>query len=194
MPPSALGTRRRTGGQVFAGLIRAVNLPGHQALKMDDLKAFLGEIGLTDARTLLASGNFVAKATVRDAAALERMLERESARRLKLSTEFFVRELEEWNSVVTGNPFPKEAAHDPGRLVVLFMKAAPERARVTALQSAIQGRETVRALGRHLVTYYPDGQGRSKLNASMIEKHLGLSGTARNWNTVLKLKAMLESE
>jgi uncharacterized protein (DUF1697 family) len=33
--------------------------------------------------------------------------------------------------------------------------------------------------------------GRSKLSNQMIERHLGASGTARNWNTVLRLEALL---
>ena len=177
----------------YVGLLRAVNLPGHQPLTMTRLRTFLGQVGLKDARTLIQSGNFVATAAARDASTLERMLERECVRRLKLTTEFFVRTPEEWAAVVAGNPFPKQAARDPSHLVVVFLKAEPERARVGALERAIPGRETIRALGRHLVAYYPDGQGRSKLNAAMIEKHLGISGTARNWNTVLKLQAMLES-
>jgi uncharacterized protein (DUF1697 family) len=64
-----------------------------------------------------------------------------------------------------------------------------DRAAVAALQSAIAGRETVRAKGREAYITYPDGMGRSKLTTALIEKHLGCRGTARNWNTVLKLAA-----
>jgi uncharacterized protein (DUF1697 family) len=49
----------------------------------------------------------------------------------------------------------------------------------------------VRAKGRHAYIYYPDGVGRSKLTAALIEKHLGCRGTARNWNTVQKLAAIV---
>jgi uncharacterized protein (DUF1697 family) len=40
--------------------------------------------------------------------------------------------------------------------------------------------------GREMIVYYPTGQGKSKLRWAPIEKIVGL-GTARNWNTVLKL-------
>jgi uncharacterized protein (DUF1697 family) len=39
--------------------------------------------------------------------------------------------------------------------------------------------------------YAPDGIGRSKL-AAKIEKALGVPVTARNWNTVGKIIAMVE--
>jgi uncharacterized protein (DUF1697 family) len=64
---------------------------------------------------------------------------------------------------------------------------------VTALQKAIVGREIVRAQGRSAYIVYPDGIGRSKLTAAMIEKKLGTRGTGRNWNTVLKLAALASS-
>ena len=41
---------------------------------------------------------------------------------------------------------------------------------------------------------YPDGQGNSKLTNAVIERKLGTSGTARNWNTVLKLADAVKLE
>jgi uncharacterized protein (DUF1697 family) len=177
--------------KLYAGLLRAVNLPGHNAISMAALAAFLGELGLEDARTLLQSGNFVARAADRDAAALERRLEREAASRLELTTEFHVRTPSDWSGLIAANPFQPEARNDPARLAVLFMKAAPSRAAVKKLEAAIPGREVIRASGRHLYAYYPDGMGRSKLSTALIARHLGASGTARNWNTVMRLQALL---
>ena len=89
-----------------------------------------------------------------------------------------------------GNPFPKEAKTDPGHLLVMFLKAAPGAAAVRGLQQQIKDRELVRGIGRELFITYPDGVGRSRLTATMIEKALETRGTARNWNTVLKIQAL----
>lgn len=94
--------------------------------------------------------------------------------------------------MIAGNPFPKEARNDPARLVVLFLKSAPSREAATALKRAIVGREIVNVIGRHAYVVYPDGMGRSRLTSVLIEARLGTRGTARNWNTVMKLGAMLE--
>ena len=91
----------------------------------------------------------------------------------------------EWDAVVASNPFPDEAASDPGHLVVMALKAAPDAAAVAALQASVAGRETVRAVGRQAYLVYPDGIGESKLTIKLIEKHLGTRGTGRNWNTTL---------
>jgi len=70
---------------------------------------------------------------------------------------------------------------------VMFLKTSPSRDAVTALQNAIKGREVVKAEGRQAYLVYPDGVGRSRLTTALIEQKLGTRGTARNWNTVLKL-------
>jgi len=171
-------------------LLRAVNVGGTGKLAMADLKAMLVKIGFADARTLLQSGNVVFTSD-RKPDALEKLLEAETAKRMKVATEYFVRTAKEWDGVVATNPFPREAKDDPGRLVVLVTKAAPTAAAVKALQAAIKGREVVKGGARHAYLYYPDGQGNSKLTPSMIERHLGTRGTARNWNTVMKLMGMV---
>jgi len=157
---------------------------------MEDLRDLVTRLGFADAQSLLASGNLVFRGGAKTGAQLERLLESEAARRLSLETDFFVRNAEEWKAVIAYNPFTAEAERDPARLVVMFLKDAPGAPAVKALQAAITGREVVRAKGAHAYIVYPDGQGRSRLTAAVIEKHLGTRGTGRNWNTVLKLGAL----
>jgi uncharacterized protein (DUF1697 family) len=49
----------------------------------------------------------------------------------------------------------------------------------------------VHADGRQLYMTFPDGMGNSKA-APLVEKVLATRGTARNWNTVLKLSQLAE--
>jgi uncharacterized protein (DUF1697 family) len=41
--------------------------------------------------------------------------------------------------------------------------------------------------GPEIYLYYPNGVGRSKLSNAVLEGKLQTSGTARNWNTLVKL-------
>jgi len=178
---------------VHIALLRAVNVAGHGSVGMGVLRTFFEDLGFAGARTLLQSGNVVFQSGSPSDPAIERRLETEAEKRLGLHTTFFVRAAAEWEALIAGNPFPDQAAHDPSHLVAMCLKVAPKAAAVTALQAAIKGRELVRADGgRHVYITYPDGIGRSKLTAAVIEKALGSAGTARNWNTVLKLAALTE--
>ncbi|HEY3215977.1 MAG TPA: DUF1697 domain-containing protein [Candidatus Eisenbacteria bacterium] len=171
----------------YIGLLRAVNLAGHNRVGMADLRKLLAGLGMRDVRSLLQSGNLVFGSDLRSGAKLEALLEGAAAKRLGLETDFLVRTAEDWSAMVDGNPFPEEARRDPSHLLVLFLKQAPNRANVAAVERAITGRERVRAKGRHAYLVYPDGIGRSRLTSAVIERTLGTRGTARNWNTVRKL-------
>jgi len=159
-------------------------------VSMAELRDLLAELGFANVQSLLQSGNLVFDSRASTPARLESRLEQAAKDRLQLETAFFVRTAREWAEIVAGNPFPDEAKRDPAHLVVQFLKGAPDRGQITALEQAIAGREVIRAGGRHLYIVYPDGIGRSKLTNALIEQKLGTQGTARNWNTVLKLASL----
>jgi uncharacterized protein (DUF1697 family) len=175
----------------YVGLLRAVNVGGRKPVAMAALRAWLAGLGFEEPRTLLQSGNVVFRGRRLTGARLERLLETEAAKTLGVETDFLVRTAEEWAGVIARNPFTAEAARDPAHLATVFLKDAPSAAQVAALRAAIVGREVVRASGREAFIVYPDGMGRSKLTLPLIERKLGSRGTARNWNTVLKLAALV---
>lgn len=160
---------------------------------MADLKGMFDALKFAGVRTLLQSGNVVFSSDDKAGAQLESRLEAETEKRFKLATQYFVRTSAEWDSIILANPFPREAANDPGHLLVLPLKTAPSPTALAALEASIQGRETVRAKGRTLYAYYPDGIGNSKLTVALIERKLGSPCTGRNWNTTLKIQSALAS-
>jgi uncharacterized protein (DUF1697 family) len=176
----------------YVAVLRAINLGAHNRIAMADLRAMCAKLDLANARTLLVSGNVVFESRVGSSDKLEQLLEDASTKHLGVTTDYFVRSAKEWQAVIDANPFPAEASNDPSRLVMMCLRGAPSAAQVKALQRAIKGRETVRLKGKHAYFVYPDGQGRSKLTIAMIENALGTRGTARNWNTVLKLGTLVQ--
>src|SRR6266851_3032910 len=173
-------------------LLRGINVGGRNLVAMSDLRDLLAALGFAGARSLLQSGNLIFQSDRRIGATLERLLEIETEKRLSASVDYFVRTAAEWQKIVARNPFPDEAVRDPSHLVVLFLKEEPKANDVKALQAAIRGPEIVRAEGKQAYFVYPAGIGTSKLTNSLIEKTLGLRGTGRHWNTVLKLAALTQ--
>lgn len=174
-------------------LVRAINVGGHQVVGMADLCQMVGDLGFAEARSILQTGNLLFRTNSATDAALESLLESATAKQFGFQTDFFVRTANEWKELITRNPFPAAAKNDPAHLLVIFLKHAPDKQQMAALKAAIVGRETVRAVGKQLYAIYPDGVGRSKLTIALIEKKLGTRGTGRNWNTVLKMGALVEA-
>lgn len=106
-------------------LLRAVNVGGHQPVAMADLKSLLADLGFSDVKSLLQSGNLVFRADGTPAA-VERQLQAETEKRLGVRCDIHVRSAAEWAEMVARNPFPEEAERDPGHLLVLFVRKAIE--------------------------------------------------------------------
>jgi uncharacterized protein (DUF1697 family) len=175
---------------VQIALLRAINVGGRNRISMAELRELVETLGFTNVRTLLQSGNLVFKTGKGSSAAIERQLEVETKKRFSLEISYVVRTAAEWETIIAQNPFGEAAKRDPAHLCVMPLKDAPTPSAVNELQAAIQGRETVHALGKELYLVYPDGIGTSKLTNVLIERKLSTRGTARNWNTVLKLATL----
>jgi uncharacterized protein (DUF1697 family) len=171
--------------------LRAVNVAGHNRLPMAKLRAFFAGLGFAEARSLLQSGNVVFSGGSRTAAQLEHFLERETAARLGLQTSYFVRSSKELSELIKRNPLRLPAGSDPSRLVVVLLKEKPQAAAVAALRAAHRGPEILGVRGRHAYVFYPEGIGRATLTTAVIEAKLRARGTGRNWNTLLRLAAMI---
>ena len=172
-------------------LLRAVNLGAHNKIGMADLKALLVGLGFEDVQTLLQSGNVVFSGGSKTTAALEQTLERAAAKQLGLETDFFVRTAKEWQAVIDANPVsargqgrpepsPCRDHEGPGGPGERDGAAESDR------RPGSRAREGPLRLHRLSRRHRP-----LEADERVIEKKLGTRGTARNWNTVLKLPLAL---
>lgn len=171
-------------------LLRAVNVGGRKVLK-DDLLGLAKDLGFDDAKTLLASGNLVLWGKGGADADIERRLEEGLEKRMGLRTEFMVRSPAELKAIIAANPFPDVAETRPAQLLVSFLKQPLPAGNVEVLRAAITGRERVEARHKELYIDFIDGIGESMLDRDWKKTKKAPVGTARNWNTVLKLAAMV---
>jgi uncharacterized protein (DUF1697 family) len=176
----------------YVGLLRGINVGGNKLLAMADLRELMTTLAFSDVTTLLQSGNVVFRGPAKAAAKVEARIEAALATRLGLPVDVHIRTADEWRAIVKANPFRAEAKNDPGHLLVTCFRAPLDPAKVKALQAAITGPEILHADGRHLYMVFPDGVGNSRA-AAIAGRMLGADGTARNWNTVLKLATLCAS-
>lgn len=95
--------------------------------------------------------------------------------------------------MIAANPFPDLARDRPNTLLAMPLAATPAAGAAEALKAALPGQEAVELVGDNLFIAYGEGIGTSKLTNTLIERKLGVRGTGRNWNTVLKLAALTGS-
>src|SRR5687768_4762404 len=167
----------------YVALLRGINLGKARQVDMTRLREILTARGHGAVRTHLRSGNVVLDSTLPEdelAADLSSAIGEEFG----FDVPVVVRTGEELAAVVAGDPFATVAT-DPARYLVTFMAEPPEPARVDALPPADSGDYLVR--GRELYLWLPDGIQGTPLASWKWDRLLLAPGTARNWNTVLRL-------
>jgi uncharacterized protein (DUF1697 family) len=174
----------------YALLLRGINVGRAHRIAMADLRALLEAEGHAEVRTLLQSGNVVLDAR-QPAAELARAVELALERRFGFPVPVVVRTAEELLAVVAADPLGSVAT-DPSRYVVFFTDGEVPAGVVELLGSTDPGDDAFAVAGRELYLWCPHGQLSSPLAAALAKHRGGPVGTARNWNTVLKVAAMLQ--
>jgi len=169
-------------------LLRGVNVGGVK-VEMAPLRELAAGLGLQNPQTLLASGNLVVDSPLAPPA-LEARLEAAIAERFGRSIDVIVRTGEQWRVMMTANPFQEQAATDGAKLLVMVMKTGVRPGAVEALRAFAADGERVEEAGGDLFFWHPHGLGRSKMAEKAQPRLIG-PGTGRNWNTALKLLALL---
>jgi len=172
-------------------LLRAVNVGGTGKLPMAELRALAADLGFESPRTLLASGNLVFEAPAHPDPGPILQAALQSERGLK--TEVILRSPQAWAAMIAANPYPDMARDRPSALLAMPLMQTPAAGALDLLRASIPGDEAVELVGDNLFVAYVAGMGTSKLDNGLIERKLGVRGTGRNWNTVLKLAAMTGS-
>ena len=168
-------------------LFRGMNTGGVRA-PVAEQRAMAEEMGLKNPRTLAASGNLVVESG-KATAALEHEIEAAMEKRFGLKIAAMVRTPEQWAKLIAANPFAKEAALHPAKVLAMVMKDGIKAGALEACRELAEGGERVEAAGDVLYFWFPNGQGESAIFKKATPRLLGM-GTGRNWNTVLKLAEM----
>lgn len=167
----------------YAAFLRAVNVGGTGKLPMADLRRMCGEIGFTEVRTYIASGNAVftsdeSKQSVKTA--LEDKLQAYADKPIGV----VVRSASELRAVLGNNPFP---GRDPKHTLAILLDRKPPK---DALARAVGQSDEEMSIGiREIYVHYKSGIGHSKLRIPAAKE-----GTARNMNTIAKMVELAERQ
>jgi len=161
---------------VYIALLRAINVGGTGTLPMAELKSICEEIGFTEVKTYIQSGNVVFRSADSEKAAGEK-LDEALGKRLGKKPGVMIRSRRQMEMVAGNAPFPDAK---PSFVLVHFLAEAAPKNALDAMV-APDGEEAVIS-GHEIYVHYPIGSGKSKLKLAALK-----AGTSRNINTVRKL-------
>jgi uncharacterized protein (DUF1697 family) len=172
-----------------AVLLRGVNVGRAKRIAMSDFAALLTDLGLTDVRTLLNSGNAVGtwSGTVGSlAAGVGAAIES----RLGFTCDVVVRTKAQIEAVVATDPLGTVATN-PSWYLVTFLGSAPAASDVARLAALDLSPDQWVLEGNELYVWMPTAVNESPVGKQLAKGVLGVTWTGRNWSTVTKLRDLL---
>lgn len=169
-------------------LLRAVNVSGRSRVPMARLReALAAATDLEDVSTYIASGNILC-ATPREPAAACASVRALIAAEFGVDTPVTHRTHTELAESEAAQPFPEGEV----KLVhAMFLEGAPAAGALEALHERLVPGERLALVGHDLwIDYAPGGVHTTKLTKAVLDRALGVPGTARNLRTVRKLIAL----
>lgn len=173
-------------------LLRSMVIAGRR-VKGAEIRGLAEAVGGTDVRSVIATGNLLFRSR-KAPATLERELEAACAAFYGKATEMVVKTAEQWRSLMEANPFPAESSRKPSHVLAWAMRDPLPDSGLEQLRRRASAKEKVArtAQGDIYMWFGGDDPDSSKLPAGFGLDALGAVGTNRNWNTMLKITAVLD--
>ncbi|MFL6675608.1 MAG: DUF1697 domain-containing protein [Massilia sp.] len=172
----------------YIALLRGVNVGRAKRVAMADLRKLIADLGYSDVRSVLNSGNIVFSAARLSPAAAAEAIEEALVLKLGVAARVMVLASDELATIIEQNPLLPSAT-DHSRLLT-FILADPSLGEAVAPLGAHDWTPGALALGERAVyVWCPDGVLDSAA-AAAVGKQLGDATTARNWSTLSKLQAL----
>lgn len=171
-------------------LLRGVNVGANRALPMADLRAILSDLGLTEIRTHIQSGNAVFRAP----GGLDGLAERVAASigaRFPFTPAAMVLPADALTAILSDNPFA-EAGRADGSKVHIGILAHPVTADPAALRALAAPDERFHLTDAAFYLHAPSGIGRAKL-AARAEALLKVPMTMRNQRVAEAIAALAQA-
>ena len=172
----------------YIAFLRAVNVGG-RIVKMDHLRALFADLGFSNVRTHIQSGNvfFESKSQKKDT--LARKIEAYLGADLGFDVPTFVRTIDEVEHVLALDPFKRVKVTTDVRLCVIFIsKPLPMDVKLP-LKSRTGEFEILSATNGEAFTVVRLRNGKMGNPSAYLEKTFGLAATARFFDTTGKILA-----
>jgi uncharacterized protein (DUF1697 family) len=168
---------------VYLILFRGVG--GKTQLPVQALRAKLTAAGFENVATYINSGNAIVrsrmsrKKVIATIAGLCRT-------HFDFDKAIFAPTLAEWDTLIARNPFAKAAAKTPKFVHAALLESPPKPEDIERVRACAVKGEALEVIEGVAYLHTPHGFGTCKM-AEKFDKGIGVTNTARNWNTVLKL-------
>jgi len=172
----------------LVAFLRAINAGPGRVVRMKVLPHAFESLGFSGVATFLGSGNVMFETSAKDAALLEKKIERRLQQVLWYKAPVFIRTLAELKELADLEPFENSEIHGADLNIIFLADHLDERskAKLLALRTGTDGFHVRR---REIYWWRHKKPGTLLYSTVPLEKLLPVSFTIRSTNTIRKLAA-----
>jgi len=168
---------------VYLILFRGVG--GKTQLPTRVLREKLTEAGFENVATYINSGNAIVRSRLSRKNVLSTIADLCRAE-FDFDKAIFTPTLAEWDDLIAHNPFARAAESAPTTVHAALLESTPKAADVERIRACTEKGEEIEVIKGIAYLHTPHGFGKCRM-AEKFDSWIGVTNTARNWNTVLKL-------
>jgi len=165
-------------------LLRGINVGGNNKIRMAELRSVLTSSGFENVETYIQSGNVSVDSEKKIPVKLiSEIIEQE----FKLQIPVVIQTKAQIDKAIKNIPYTN---FEPKKLHVIYLDKKVPKKQIELIEIEKYLPDTFTIIDEHIFIHYQDNSWASKLTIKVFEKALGVTATARNWNTALKLQQM----
>lgn len=172
--------------KTYIALLKGINVGGHKKVPMAELRDLLTNAGFQNVQTYIQSGNAIFQASEK-ASELETKIENLISIQFGFEVSVIIKSNKELQSILDASPFSKEKKE---KSYFILLNGIPESNLVEEVDQLIYENEEIIIKNDCLYFYCSTGFGKTKFNMNSYERKLNVTGTARNYNTMVKLLSL----
>ncbi|QAA32464.1 DUF1697 domain-containing protein [Clostridium manihotivorum] len=180
---------------VYIALLRGINVGTKNRIKMSELKEYFENLGYTNVKTYIQSGNVIFRSEL-DENQIKEQLESNFEDRFGFSTKMILRSSEELNNIIRNLPFSEEdiekaeSTSEGESLYVSLMQQVPLEENIKLLEAYKNEYDKYEVIGRDVYLLFGKSIRNSKLATNLTK--LKVTDTVRNWKTLSKLVSLVD--
>lgn len=171
---------------IYVALLRGINVGGKNKLPMTDLVNLFTELGCSEVKSHIQSGNIIFRANKTLANRVPKLIVAGIVNRFGYQVPVVLRSADALREVNRNNPFLKSTTSTDA-LHVAFLAGLPKTANLAALDPKRSPPDRFVVHGREIYLRLPNGVAKTRLTNAYFDSKLATTSTVRNWNTFQKL-------
>jgi uncharacterized protein (DUF1697 family) len=172
--------------KTYIALLKGINVGGHKKVPMAELRDLLKNAGFQNVQTYIQSGNVIFQSSEK-AKELETKIQNLISIQFGFEVSVIIKSNKELQSILDASPFSKEKKE---KSYFIMLNRIPESNLVEEVDQLQYENEEIVIKKDGLYFYCSTGFGKTKFNMNTYERKLKVTGTARNYNTMLKLLSL----